>query len=135
MSVSKNGTNTWLLGDLPQLKGVSHTVLVTSDGLVRACCENTSRERAERTAAAVSGSQSLAKGLAAEFGPAGAVPLQSVVTITGGHVFMRAAGEGSVLVVVTSSAADPGTIAQMMQQQVQQLGKNLVTPARTPEHG
>ncbi|MFD4945539.1 roadblock/LC7 domain-containing protein [Streptomyces sp. NPDC058409] len=134
MSVSTNAADTsWLLGTIPQLQGVRHTLLVTSDGLVKAQCENTPRDTAERTAAAVGGAQSLAKGIAAEFGPEGAVPLQSVVAFTDGHMFMRAAAEGSVLVVVTDAQADPGAVAQFMAQQVQQLGRNLATPARTPD--
>lgn len=136
MAVSASATDTaWLLGNIPQLKGVRHTVLVTNDGLVKAHCESTRRDVAERTAAAVSGAQSLAMGLAREFVPekseeepcAG----QVVFAITGGHVFMRPAGTGSVLAVVTSREADPGMVAQFMQEQVQRLGSGLETPART----
>ncbi|MFJ5726078.1 roadblock/LC7 domain-containing protein [Streptomyces sp. NPDC093149] len=134
----------WLLGNIPQLKGVRHTVLVTSDGLVRAHCASTDRDDAERAAAAISGAQSLARALAGQFppevdhgGPEDPCLGQMVITIPGGHVFMRPAGTGSVLAVVTDMQANPGMIAQFMQERVQQLGRGLETPARTPgpEHG
>lgn len=48
-------------------------------------------------------------------------------------MFMRPAAGGSVLIVVTDAQADPGTVAQFMAQQVQQLGRNLATPGRTPD--
>ncbi|MFF2013824.1 roadblock/LC7 domain-containing protein [Streptomyces sp. NPDC058195] len=136
----------WLLGPIPELPGVRHTVLVTSDGLVKAHCSATNRELAERTAASVSGLQSLAKALAREYSsPAvpedGALvdarPGHQVISITDGCIFLRPVKGSAVLAVVTGPEVDPGLIAQFMQEQVQKVGAAMTSRARTPvpEHG
>jgi hypothetical protein len=50
----------------------------------------------------------------------------------GGYLFVRGAGDGSHLAVVTEHAVDPSLIAQQMQAQVLKIGMpNLGTPARS----
>jgi hypothetical protein len=49
----------------------------------------------------------------------------------GGYLFVRGAGDGSHLAVVTEQVVDPALIAQQMQAQVLKIGApNLGTPAR-----
>ncbi|MFD8847804.1 roadblock/LC7 domain-containing protein [Streptomyces sp. NPDC059604] len=133
----------WLLGELPELPGVRHTLLVTSDGLAQKYCKSTTEDLADRTAAAISGMQALSGVFAHEYAPKGTDPMAvrggpQVITIPGGHVFLRPTANGAaVLAVITGPGADPGMIAQYMQERVQKLGEQLEAPARTPvpEHG
>jgi hypothetical protein len=49
----------------------------------------------------------------------------------GGYLFVRGAGDGSHLAVVTDRVVDPALIAQQMQAQVLKIGaSNLATPTR-----
>lgn len=138
MASPDNMDANWLLGTVPELQGVRHTLLVTSDGLIQAHCPSTTKELADRTAAMVAGLQSLAKGFAHEFAPkadpADARTGQQVISIPNGHVFLRPAAQGSTLAVITDMGADPGMIAQHMQEQVQKMGAAMKTSPRTPDH-
>ena len=49
----------------------------------------------------------------------------------GGYLFVRGAGDGSHLAVVTDHGVDPALIAQQMQAQVLKIGEsNFSTPQR-----
>jgi predicted regulator of Ras-like GTPase activity (Roadblock/LC7/MglB family) len=124
----------WMLDEVTGVKGVRHAVVLTADGLVKARSTPTSREVAERLAAACAGLKSIGQSLARQFGAAGTASRQVMVEFDGhgGYLFVRGAGDGSHLAVVTEHAVDPALIAQQMQAQVLKIGTaNLGMPART----
>ena len=122
--------NRWMIEDVAGVPGVQHVVVLSRDGLKTATSEGTAEEVADRVAAACSGIFSLARGLASEFGSGNPTVRQSMTEFDGAFLFMRAAGEGSVLAVVTGPSVDPALIAHQMQTQVGKLGRGLSTPTR-----
>ena len=123
----------WMLDEVTEVKGVRHAVVLSADGLVRAQSAHTSRDDAERLAAACAGLKSIGQSVAGQFGVGCISSRQVMVEFDGhgGYLFVRGAGDGSHLAVVTDHAIDPGLIAQQMQTQVLKLGiANLSTPAR-----
>jgi predicted regulator of Ras-like GTPase activity (Roadblock/LC7/MglB family) len=124
----------WMLDEVIGVKGVRHAVVLTADGLVKARSAQTGRDAAERLAAACAGLKSIGQSLARQFGAGGTASRQVLVEFDGqgGYLFVRGAGDGSHLAVVTEHAVDPGLIAQQMQAQVLKIGTpNLGTPARS----
>lgn len=121
----------WMVADITWVEGVRHVVVLSVDGLLKAKSEATDRDVAERLAAACSGLQSLGRSIGKEFGSGGAAVRELMVGFEGGYLFIRAAGEGSRLAVVTGAIVDPGLVAQQMQQQVNKIGERaLSTPPR-----
>jgi predicted regulator of Ras-like GTPase activity (Roadblock/LC7/MglB family) len=51
---------------------------------------------------------------------------QVVVEFDGGFLFVRGAGDGSRLAVVTRAGIDPGLVAQQMQAQVLMIGERTL---------
>lgn len=120
----------WTVGEVTEVPGVRHVVVLSADGLVKASSAGTGRDVADRLAAACSGLQSLGQSLGREFGAAAGVR-QVMVEFDGGFLFVRTAGQGSHLAVVTGPAVDPALIAQAMQTLVVRIGSaTLSTPAR-----
>ncbi len=129
MAVGQN----WMLDEVTGVRGVRHAVVLSADGLVRAQSAHTSQDDAERLAAACAGLKSIGQSLARQFGNAGTASRQVMVEFDGhgGYLFVRGAGDGSYLAVVTEQVIDPALIAQQMQAQVLKIGaQNLSTPAR-----
>jgi len=124
----------WMLDEVIGVKGVRHAVVLTAAGLVKARSAQTGRDAAERLAAACAGLKSIGQSLARQFGAGGTASRQVLVEFDGqgGYLFVRGAGDGSHLAVVTEHAVDPGLIAQQMQAQVLKIGTpNFGTPARS----
>jgi len=112
-------------------QGVQHVVVLSSDGLLKVRTDHTPAETAEKLAAACAGLASLGHGISKEFG-SGTTPRQVMVEFEGGFLFVRGAGDGSRLAMVTQGAIDPSLIAQQMQAQVLLIGeRTLGTPTRT----
>jgi predicted regulator of Ras-like GTPase activity (Roadblock/LC7/MglB family) len=129
MTTTQPADNSWMLEKLT-VKGVRHAVVLTSDGLPKARSERTSDEIADRLAAACAGLRSLGQSVSTEFGTGG-TPRQVLVEFDGGFLFVRGAGDGSALAVVTEPVVDPALIAQQMQAQVLMIGEHAMsTPAR-----
>jgi predicted regulator of Ras-like GTPase activity (Roadblock/LC7/MglB family) len=129
MTVDQN----WMLDEVSGVKGVRHAVVLSADGLVKAQSSNTSQDDAERLAAACAGLKSIGQSLARQFGDGGATSRQVMVEFDGhgGYLFVRGAGDGSHLAVVTDPVVDPALIAQQMQAQVLKIGTaSLGTPSR-----
>jgi len=121
----------WMLDEVAWVQGVRHVVVATSDGLVTARSEGTSDDAADRVAAACAGLHSLGRSIGKEFGSAGRDVQQVMVGFDGGYLFVRRAGDGSHLAVITEQVVDPGLIGQQMQAQVVKIGQaNLATPPR-----
>jgi predicted regulator of Ras-like GTPase activity (Roadblock/LC7/MglB family) len=125
------GDNSWMLELIRTVRGVRHVVVLTSDGLLKVRTEHTPVDVADKLAAACAGLSSLGQGVSREFG-SGAGPRQVMVEFEGGFLFVRGAGDGSRLAVVTEPVIDPALIAQQMVAQVLTIGeRTLSTPTRT----
>jgi len=119
--------NSWMLELIRTVRGVRHVVVLTADGLLKVRTDHTPAD----TAAACAGLSALGQGISKEFGT-GAGPKQVMVEFDGGYLFVRGAGDGSRLAVVTESVIDPALVAQQMQAQVLMIGeRTLSTPVRT----
>lgn len=125
------GDNSWMLELIRTVRGVRHAVVLTSDGLLKVRTEHTAIDVADKLAAACAGLSALGQGVSKEFGT-GAGPRQVMVEFDGGFLFVRGAGDGSRLAVVTEAVIDPALIAQQMQAQVLTIGeRTLSTPTRS----
>ncbi|MER5639766.1 roadblock/LC7 domain-containing protein [Kitasatospora sp. NPDC002227] len=120
----------WLLADIVNVPEVQHAVVVSADGLEIGRSERIEREDAERLAAACSGLQSLARGVAQGFGGHRSTTRQIIVEYGGGYLFLVAAGAGAHLAVVTGEAVDAGLVAYQMQMLVERIGTHLTSPPR-----
>ncbi|HEY0448418.1 roadblock/LC7 domain-containing protein [Actinophytocola sp.] len=124
------GDNSWMLELIRTVRGVRHVVVLTSDGLLKVRTDHTPVDVADKLAAACAGLTSLGHGVSKEFG-SGAGPRQVMVEFDGGFLFVRGAGDGSRLAVVTEPVIDPALVAQQMQAQVLVIGeRTLSTPTR-----
>jgi predicted regulator of Ras-like GTPase activity (Roadblock/LC7/MglB family) len=123
--------NSWMLELIRTVRGVRHVVVLTSDGLLKVRTDHTPQDVADKLAAACAGLTALGQGISKEFGT-GAGPRQVMVEFDGGYLFVRGAGDGSRLAVVTEPVIDPALIAQQMQAQVLVIGeRTLSTPTRS----
>lgn len=121
----------WMIDEVSWVQGVRHVVVATADGLVTARSDGTTEDVADRVAAACAGLHSLGRSVGKEFGTASRAVHQVMVGFDGGYLFVRRAGDGSHLAVVTGQVVDPGLISQQMQAQVVKIGdRNLATPPR-----
>ena len=121
----------WMIDEVTWVKGVRHVVVATSDGLVTARSEQTGEDIADRLAAACAGLHSLGRSVSREFGSGSHDAHQVMVGFDGGYLFVRRAGDGSHLAVVTEAVVDPALIGQQMQAQVGKIGqRNLAAPPR-----
>lgn len=124
----------WMLDEVTGVPGIRCAVVLSADGLVKAYSAGTSRDDADRLAAACAGLKSIGRSLARQFADGGSTSRQVMVEFDGrgGYLFVRGAGDGSHLAVVTDRVVDPALIAQQMQAQVLKIGAhNLATPTRT----
>ena len=122
--------NSWMLELIRTVRGVRHVVVLTSDGLLKVRTDHTPQDVADKLAAACAGLTALGQGVSKEFGT-GAGPRQVMVEFDGGFLFVRGAGDGSRLAVVTETVIDPAIVAQQMQAQVLVIGeRTLSTPTR-----
>jgi hypothetical protein len=123
--------NSWMLELIRTVRGVRHVVVLTSDGLLKVRTDHTPQDVADKLAAACAGLTALGQGISKEFGT-GAGPRQVMVEFDGGYLFVRGAGDGSRLAVVTEPVIDPAMVAQQMQAQVLVIGeRTLSTPTRS----
>jgi predicted regulator of Ras-like GTPase activity (Roadblock/LC7/MglB family) len=122
--------NSWMLELVRTVRGVRHVVVLTADGLLKVRTDHTPTDVADKLAAACAGLSALGQGISKEFGT-GASPRQVMVEFDGGYLFVRGAGDGSRLAVVTEPVIDPALVAQQMQAQVLAIGeRTLATPTR-----
>ncbi|MBO0820080.1 MAG: roadblock/LC7 domain-containing protein, partial [Nocardiopsaceae bacterium] len=121
MSADQN----WMLDEVAEVRGVRHVVVLSADGLVRAHSTGTSRDEADRLAAACAGLKSIGQSLSRQFAVGGGTSRQVMVEFDGqgGYLFVRGAADGSHLAVVTDRVIDPALIAQQMQAQILKIGE------------
>lgn len=116
----------WLLTNfVDRVAGVSHAVVVSSDGLLLTSSDGLPRDRADQLAAVTSGMSSLTRGAARVFG-AGDV-LQTVVEMELGCMLLMSIADGSCLAVLASPDCDMGLVAYEMALLVDRAGQ-LLTP-------
>jgi uncharacterized protein len=116
----------WLLTNFVEsVPGVSHAVVVSSDGLLLTSSAGLPRDRADQLAAVASGMSSLTRGAARVFG-AGEV-LQTVVEMQLGCMLLMSITDGSCLAVLASPGCDMGLVAYEMTLLVDRAGE-LLTP-------
>ena len=116
----------WLLTNfVDRVAGVSHAVVVSSDGLLLTSSVGLPRDRADQLAAVASGMSSLTRGAARVFG-AGQV-LQTVIEMQLGCMLLMSIADGSCLAVLASPDCDMGLVAYEMTLLVDRAGE-LLTP-------
>jgi uncharacterized protein len=125
-SGSDPGRFGWLLTNfVDRVAGVSHAVVVSSDGLLLTSSAGLPRDRADQLAAVASGMSSLTRGAARVFG-AGEV-LQTVIEMQLGCMLLMSIADGSCLAVLASPDCDMGLVAYEMTLLVDRAGQ-LLTP-------
>jgi uncharacterized protein len=129
-STSDPGRFGWLLTNfVDNVPGVSHAVVVSSDGLLLTSSTGLPRDRADQLAAVASGMSSLTRGAARVFG-AGEV-LQTVVEMQLGCMLLMAIADGSCLAVLATPGCDMGLVAYEMTLLVDRAGQLLTPELRT----
>jgi predicted regulator of Ras-like GTPase activity (Roadblock/LC7/MglB family) len=121
--------NSWMLELISGVRGVKHVVVLTSDGLMKVRTDQTPLDVADKVAAACAGLVALGMGMSREFGNSETIR-QVMVEFDGGFLFVRGAGDGSRLAVVTDPVIDPALIAQQMQAQVLMIGERTLGTER-----
>jgi len=125
---------TWLVNDFTErVAGVSHVVVVSSDGLLLAMSDSIPRDRADQLAAIASGLVSLTQGAADCF--MGGQVRQTVVEMDGGFLFVMAISDGSSLAVLASPQCDIGVVGYEMALLVMRAGQLLTPDPRADMHG
>ncbi|WP_402466349.1 roadblock/LC7 domain-containing protein [Isoptericola aurantiacus] len=117
--------DSWMLDLVADVRGVRHAVVLSSDGLVKVRTDVTDPDTADKLAAACAGLVALGLSMGREFGEDDTLR-QVVVEFGGGFLFVRGAGDGSRLAVVTDAGVDPGLVAQQMQAQVLMIGEGTL---------
>ena len=117
--------DSWMLDLVAGVRGVQHVVVLSSDGLVKVRTDVTDPDTADKVAAACAGLVALGLSMGREFGDGDRLR-QVVVEFGGGFLFVRGAGDGSRLAVVTDAGVDPGLVAQQMQAQVLMIGERAL---------
>lgn len=117
----------WLIsGFTHRLAGVSHAVVVSSDGVLVAASELFPRERAEQLAALTSGLVGVTMGAARLLDSVEV--RQTVVEMGRGYLLVMTIRDGSILAVLATREADLGIVGYEMVRLVHQAGERL-TPA------
>jgi predicted regulator of Ras-like GTPase activity (Roadblock/LC7/MglB family) len=116
----------WMLTNfVDRVPGVTHAVVVSSDGLLLTASDGLPRDRADQLAAVTSGMTSLTRGAAKVFG-AGEV-LQTVVEMQLGCMLLMSFTDGSCLAVLAAPGCEMGLVAYEMTLLVERAG-DLLTP-------
>jgi predicted regulator of Ras-like GTPase activity (Roadblock/LC7/MglB family) len=119
----------WVLDEMVgRVPAVSQAVILSRDGLMVGASQGISREDAEHLAALAAGVQSLARGAGQHF--RGGEVRQTIIEMETAFLFITAAGQGSCLAVLSSSAADAGLIAYEMAVLVKRIGQHLTAYPR-----
>ena len=119
----------WVLDEMVgRVPAVSQAVILSRDGLMVGSSHGIGREDAEHLAALAAGVQSLARGAGQHF--KGGEVRQTIIEMETAFLFITAAGQGSCLAVLSSSAADAGLIAYEMAVLVKRIGQHLTTYPR-----
>ena len=128
------GQYDWLVSKFAaETPGVSHAILVSTDGLPMAASEQLPADRAEQMAAVASGMASLAAGAARLF--QGGTVLQSVIEMELGYLLLMSVGDGSHLAALTGTDSDIGQVGYEMAVLVDRVGRMIDASARSNMSG
>jgi predicted regulator of Ras-like GTPase activity (Roadblock/LC7/MglB family) len=120
---------TWLLNDfVHKVHGVTHALIMSSDGFPLTASDSVSRDDAEQLAAISSGLLSLAGNSAALF-EKGACE-QIIIRLTRGYFLFMGIGAGAGLAVLTGPECDMKVVAYQMTQFVTNAGHALTPEIR-----
>ncbi|MFF6981387.1 roadblock/LC7 domain-containing protein [Streptomyces sp. NPDC008343] len=117
-----------LTGLVERVADVSHTVVLSADGLVISKSTGFGRDDAERVAATAAGLMSLSKGISTDL--RGGPVRQALIEMTHGYLLLTSAGPGAHLVVLTGTDADIGVVAYQMNMLVKKIGEHLSAEPR-----
>jgi predicted regulator of Ras-like GTPase activity (Roadblock/LC7/MglB family) len=120
----------WMLDDALRMPETRYAILLSADGLLIAHSQGNPRDDAERQAAGMAGLQSLARSTAEFCGVPDTVWHQTVTEFEHGYVFLVAAGTNAYLAVSASPDVDMEAVSFRLQELVQRLGKELMSPTR-----
>jgi predicted regulator of Ras-like GTPase activity (Roadblock/LC7/MglB family) len=128
VSLSPDAQNfNWLVnGFVDRVPGVSHAVVVSSDGLLIALSRHLPQPAAEQLAAISASLNSIVGSTAVLFD--GERVRQTVVAMQRGHFVVMSIRDGSVLAALSSREADIGMVGYEMARLAKQAGE-LLTPA------
>lgn len=116
----------WLITDFTErVPGVTHAVVVSSDGLLLVASEDLPRDHADQLAAVTSGLMSITSGAARLFDDD--VVRQTVVEMGRGFFLVMSIRDGSILAALANREADVGVVGYEMARLVKQAGE-LLTP-------
>jgi predicted regulator of Ras-like GTPase activity (Roadblock/LC7/MglB family) len=117
----------WLVTDFTmRVADVAHAIVVSADGVPLALSAGIPGQAVEQFSANTSGLTSLIRG-AAQIMEAGQ-PLQALVEMDRGLMFVRAISDGSSLAVLTAPECDTRQVSYEMTRLVEAAGE-LLTPA------
>jgi predicted regulator of Ras-like GTPase activity (Roadblock/LC7/MglB family) len=117
----------WLVTDFTtRVADVAHAIVVSADGVPLALSAGIPYEAVEQFSAITSGLLSLIRG-AAQIMEAGQ-PIQALVEMDRGLMFVKAISDGSALAVLTAPECDTRQISYEMTRLVEAVGE-LLTPA------
>ncbi|MFD7898985.1 roadblock/LC7 domain-containing protein [Streptomyces sp. NPDC059743] len=120
----------WMLNQILAQPEVYDALLVSGDGLLRACSEGMNRAMAERVAAALSGVKATSTATAEFCRSSTGSWRQSLMEFDGGYVIMIGAADGTYLAAATSSNVDIAVVVMTMHTVVGQLGREMVSTPR-----
>jgi predicted regulator of Ras-like GTPase activity (Roadblock/LC7/MglB family) len=114
----------WVLDEMvSRVPAVSQAVILSRDGLMVGSSQGLGRDDGEHLAALAAGVQSLARGAGQHFN--GGEVRQTIIEMETAFLFITAAGQGSCLAVISTSAADAGLVAYEMAVLVKRIGQHL----------
>jgi uncharacterized protein len=119
----------WLInGFVERVHGVTHALILSSDGLPLTASESVSTDGAEQLAAIASGLLGLARSSAALFGKGGCELI--MIRLSHGYFFFMGIGDSAGLAVLTSAGCDMKVVAYEMSQFVDKAGHALTPKVR-----
>ncbi|WP_041938997.1 MULTISPECIES: roadblock/LC7 domain-containing protein [Frankia] len=120
---------TWLINDfVARVHGVSHALILSSDGLSLTSSDSVSTVEGEQLAAIASGMLSLARNSAALFDKGTCE--QIIVRLSSGYLLFMGIDAGAGLAVLTDADCDMKVVAYEMTQFVQHAGHALTPQTR-----
>jgi predicted regulator of Ras-like GTPase activity (Roadblock/LC7/MglB family) len=125
-SVYRQDLNWLITGFTARVADVAHAIVVSADGVPLAVSQRLPPAYAGQLAAITSGLVSLMHGAARIF-EAG-LPLQSLVEMEGGLLFVMAISDGSCLAVLAGPECDTNVVSYEMTLLVEAVG-DILTPA------
>ncbi|EHR50944.1 hypothetical protein SacmaDRAFT_2703 [Saccharomonospora marina XMU15] len=126
---SHNQNFSWLINDfVRKVHGVTHALIMSSDGFPLTCSDQVSSEDAEQLAAIASGLLSLARNSATLFDKGTCE--QIIIRLSQGYFLFMGIGSGAGLAVLTGPDCDMKVVAYEMTQFVTNAGHALTPEIR-----